>query len=220
MDLGNMRNQEQNNINVAIAEYTAGPLNVNRSTKQAKSIMGIDIVLGENDFEALDMLVTREGEYLSFQQLYEASWSKSKTTDNIDYAFSAMNSLIIQINNVGDDFMWIENKPGLGYTFKTRWGQEWSEERTVYDPKKILAFSITPVKPETKKVTGTLKTTVFTGIGALAIGIVLTLVVLYSTGIISPTADNPSHIEIEDPNTPLGLPGFDIDEESDENLEG
>ena len=200
-------------------EYTAGPLNINRQTRQAKTIMGTDIVLGENDFEALDLLVLNEGEYLTFQQLYEESWGKSPATDSLDYAFSAISNLVIQINNVGEDFMWIENKPGAGYTFKTRWGQAWNEQREVYDPRRVMAFSITPVKAGAgkRRLSRVSKTTAITGAGALVAAIVLVFGVLYLTGVIRPTATDPLYIEeeheLDDPLTPLSE--FEIDEEND-----
>ena len=194
-------------------EYTAGPLNINRQIKLVKTVMGTDIILGDHDFEALDLLVSNENEYLSFQQLYEASWSKSPSTDSIDYAFSALNNIMIQINNAGEDFMWIENKPGAGYAFKTRWGQTWRNNNANANSETLLTDSLnnTENKREYEKRRLT-KTTLLTGAGTLVAAIILVLVVLYTTGVITPTTAEPLYIDeidIEDPNTPLAGPGFE-----------
>jgi len=203
-------NKEQN-VNKTIdnsCEYTAGPLNINRQTKQAKTVTGADIILDENDFEALDLLVTNEGKYLTFQQLYEASWGKSTATDSIDYAFSAINNIIIQINNVGEDFMRIENIPGLGYSFKTRWGQTWKNSQD--NDFNTLGTEKSSVKTKTKKYGKRFsKKTLLTGAGTLVAAIILVFIVLYTTGVITPATSEPLYIDeidIEDPNTPLAKP--------------
>ena len=90
--------------------------------------MGSDIVLGENDFEALFLLALNEGKYVTFQSLYEAAWGKSESTDSLDFASSALENLIKQINRTGDGFMWIEHSPEMGYRFKTAWGHNWRKK--------------------------------------------------------------------------------------------
>jgi len=205
------KNTDNSNEYTVSCDYTAGPLNVNRFTKQAKTVMGTDIILGEHDFEALDILVSNEGEYLSFQQLYEASWSKSQATDSIDYAFTALNNIIIQINNIGEDFMWIESKPGMGYMFKTRWGQAWKSTNTDSGILSISDFNNSEYKRKYVRRRFT-KATFFTGAGTIVAAIILVLVVLYTTGVIAPTTTEPLYIddfEIDDPDTPLAELEFD-----------
>jgi len=59
-----------------------GPLNLNRLTKQADTVFHQELYLDEKEFEALDMLATREGETLAFEQLYEAIWeTKDRSGD-------------------------------------------------------------------------------------------------------------------------------------------
>ena len=194
---------------MSFGEYISGPLNINKQTKQVKTVMGTDIILGENDFEALDLLVSKEGEYLTFQKLYEASWGKSPETDSIDYALSAINNIIIQINNIGEDFMWIENKPAAGYMFKTRWGQSWKENHQDHITSGLLipgAYSSNFKKRQKSRIT---KTTLLTGAGTLVAAIILVFIVLYSTGVITPTTAEPLYIDeidITDPDTPLASP--------------
>ena len=106
----------------------AGPLNLNKMQKEASTVMGSDIVLGQNDFDALYLLATNEDRHISFQQIYEASWGRDKETDCLDYASKALENLIQQINRAGDDFMWIDYTSGLGYRFKTRWGRKWNKK--------------------------------------------------------------------------------------------
>jgi len=112
----------------------AGPLNLNRSTKAAGTVMGSDIVLGENDFEALFLLALNEGKHLTFEQLYEAAWGNSEEAANLDLANSALNDLMQLINRIGDGFMWIEHTPELGYIFKTRWGHNWRTQSSDIEP--------------------------------------------------------------------------------------
>ena len=205
----------------------AGPLNLNFMTKKASTAMGSEILLGENDFEALYLLATNEGEYRTFQQLYEVAWGKSETTDSLDFASAALENLVLQINNVGDDFMWIEFTQGEGYTFKTRWGHNWNSQgsKSSYIPRKTKAYTVTPIikidnaSQETQAAPETAQTpdkkqksrkspiiSILAGVGALAATIALVLVLLYSTGIMTPQEAEPAHIEIEDPNTPLASP--------------
>ena len=57
-----------------ISQYFVGPLNLNRHTKQANTVMGMPLVLDERGFDALDMLAWREGTPFTSGQLYSAVW--------------------------------------------------------------------------------------------------------------------------------------------------
>lgn len=120
---------EQQDNNAKELHYIfAGPLNLNRLTKEATTVTGSDITLGDNDFEALFYLALNEGKYVTFEQLYEAAWGKSEETGCPKAASSALEDLVQEINRTGDEFMWIEHRPEMGYRFKTRWGHNWSTQ--------------------------------------------------------------------------------------------
>ena len=107
------------------SQYFTGPLNLNRKTKQADTVMGTKLPLVENEFEALDLLAAREDVTLTFEQLYTAVWDEGDGTDNRDAAHVGLDNLIYQVNSAGEGFMWIEHKPETGYVFRTRWGHNW-----------------------------------------------------------------------------------------------
>ena len=197
-------NTDPNVLDIKGQKFTAGPLNLNRYTKQANTIMGTELVLGENDFEALDLLVSNEGKYLSFQQLYEAAWSKSDYTDSIDTSYTALHNLIMQVNNAGERFMWIEKVPGTGYIFKTRWGQNWNEPIDVNPYSQQETTSNSPANTKIKQMRyRQTRNALLTGAGVLVAALILVLILLYTTGVITPTATEPLYIDIEDPNIPL-----------------
>ena len=196
-------------------KYFAGPLNLNRDTKQASTVMGIDITLGEMDFEALDLMVRKEGEYLTFQQLYDVSWGTSETTKSVEFATAALDNLITQLNSTGDEFMWVESTPEMGYKFSTRWGQNWSRQNEIKSFTPRIIENITAI---TAPLTNTGITrrqrrfspdTLLAGAGALVAALMLVLLLLYSTGVITPPAAEPLYIEVEDPGVPLAAPNFE-----------
>jgi len=117
--------------------YFVGPLNLDRITRQAVTAMGTELALDKNEFDALDMLASKENQYLTFNQLYEAIWGNLENQISEGSARSAFRSLIEKVNNAGGEFMWIEHMPDLGYTLKTRWGNNWKKKSIikVYTPR-------------------------------------------------------------------------------------
>jgi len=197
----------------------AGPLNLNRKTRKASTIMGSDIVLGEKDFDALFTLALNEGKYMTFEQLHKASWGKSEATESLEFATTALENLVQQINSTGDEFMWIENTPEMGYRLKTSWGQNRIAQKAqkaseINVPKDIVSINtketiITEIS-KTNNSTKVLKkprvmtlTTLLAGAGSIAAAIMLVLLLLYSTGVITPQETGPLYIEVEDPRVPL-----------------
>ena len=96
-------------------QYFVGPLNINRQTRQADTVMGTKLLLGENEFDALDKLAEHEGEIFTLEQL--------------NAAHEELGSLMKQVNSKGEGFMWIEYEPEAGYVFKTRWGRAWYKNK-------------------------------------------------------------------------------------------
>ena len=173
----------------------AGPLNLNKMMRQASTVMSGTIALAGNDFEALYMLATNEGEYLSVQQIYE-------TSENLEESTTSLESLIEKINQISEEFMWIEHTPERGYKFNTCWGHNWV--RTNRSNITNIADAATTVKRQK----ASLKTLI-TGAGALVAILMLALLyILHSTGVLIPREPGPVYIEseteIEDPAIPLG----------------
>jgi len=184
----------------------AGPLNLNKKTRQATTIMGTELVLGENDFEALYLFVSNEGRYLTFQRLYDEAWGRSDSTRNMSFASAALDNLVLHVNNVGDDFMWIDQTPGLGYAFKTCWGNKWGKQSgiKVYTPRKKNTVKQTPVSRS--KPNKSSPVTLIAGVGTLVAALIMVFLLLARTGIITPAMSEPAYIEIVDPGTPLAGP--------------
>ena len=187
-------------------ENFAGPLNLNKETRRATTVMGLELVLGENDFEALDLFVTNVGKYLTFQQLYDAAWGRSESTKSLTFASAALDNLVLHINNVGDEFMWIEQTPGLGYVFYTCWGNDWNKQSgiKVYTPSKAKPSAI--VAKNTRKPRSPVPMAFIVGASTIAAAIVIVFLLLIRTGVITPTEAEPIHIEMEDPAVPLAPP--------------
>lgn len=105
--------------------YFVGPLNLDRQTKQANTVMGTELFLNANEFDALDMLAAQEDEPLTFEQLYNAVWGEGDNAYNREAAYEKMLDLAEQVDAAGKGFMWIEHCPQAGYTFRTNWGHNW-----------------------------------------------------------------------------------------------
>ena len=117
--------------------YFVGPLNLDRMTRQAVTAMGTELALDENEFNALDMLASKEDQYLSFHQLYEAIWGDPESQIDESAARESFTNLVNQVNKAGGEFMWIEHVPELGYKLRTRWGNNWQKKSIikVYTPR-------------------------------------------------------------------------------------
>jgi len=104
-------------------QYFAGPLNMNRRTKQANTVMGSELDLDEYEFAVLDLLVTNENETLMFEDLFDAVWCKGDKRADPDAARLCLQNLILKINSAGEGFMLIDSDHDFGYVFRTFWGQ-------------------------------------------------------------------------------------------------
>ena len=105
--------------------YVVGPLNLDRQNKRANTALGRELSLDEEEFAALDMLASREGEPLAFELLYRTVWDTGDGTNRRDRARLALEHLLGQVRGEGDGFMWIEHRLETGYTFRTRWSHNW-----------------------------------------------------------------------------------------------
>jgi DNA-binding response OmpR family regulator len=107
------------------ALYVVGPLNIDRRTKQANTVLGAILPLDTAEFEALDMLAARAGEPLTFERLYTAVWAVGDGPCEREAARLSLNHLLRQVNEAGAGFMWMEYEPETGYTLNIRWGRDW-----------------------------------------------------------------------------------------------
>ena len=113
--------QHSDNIN----NYFVGPLNLDRITRQAVTAMGTQLELDKNEFDVLDILATNEGQFMTNRQIYKAAWGTPENDEHENITHIVIESLIEQVNSVCGEFMWIESIPELGYTLRTRWGNNW-----------------------------------------------------------------------------------------------
>ena len=121
--------------------YFVGPLNLNRMTRQAVTAMGTELALDDNEFNALDILASKEDQFLTFHQIYEAIWGDSENQVSENAARASFTNLVNQVNKAGGEFLWIEHMPDLGYKLRTRWGNNWQKRSIikVYTPRETEA---------------------------------------------------------------------------------
>jgi len=103
--------------------YFAGPLNMNRQTGQANTVMGAELDLDEYEFAVLDLLVINENDTLTFEDLFEAVWRKRNQRADSVAARLCIDNLIGKVNSAGEGFMLIDRDKDCGYVFRTYWGQ-------------------------------------------------------------------------------------------------
>jgi len=112
--------------------YIAGPLNLDRTAKRADTTLGAELVLGEKEFDALDVLATSEGKTVALEELIKIVWKGSNDHDIRADARETLKNLAVKIRQAGEGFMWIEYSPGVGYTFRTKWGRSWHYNKPDY----------------------------------------------------------------------------------------
>jgi len=189
-------------------KYTVGPLNLNSQTRQADTVMGDRLSLSGNEFDTLYMLATREGEYLTFDELYKAVWENSEYPQSREDARATIDELLIKVCSEGEGFMWIEYLPENGYKFKTHWGDNWGTMEITETPPAAIEPEVvqTPVTPTIRKLS---LAATLAGIGMLAVALILMMLFLIRSPILNPPDAEPIHVELEDPDIPLANPDID-----------
>jgi len=189
-------------------KYTAGPLNLNMQTRQADTVMGAQLSLSINEFDTLYMLVTREGEYLSFDELYQAVWENSENPQSKEDARASIDELLMKVGSDGEGFMWIEYLPEAGYRFKTHWGDNWGSKEMAEAPSvPTLPDDLPPAASlRMRKLSLAVK---LAGIGMLTAVVILMMLFLFRSPVLNPPDAEPIHVELEDPNIPLATPNID-----------
>jgi len=199
------RIEDDMNSNSQKNTYFAGPLNLNRSTKQADTVTGYKLSLNENEFNALDLLVSRAGEMLTFEQIYEAAWQKEDGSDNREAARIGFEKLIKQVRKAGEGFMWIEYTPEFGYSFRTYWGHNWHTRNNKILPPVVKIPNARSQEKKTKRSLAPILTAVCAAAAVFAFVI--------TTYLYDP---NPGGQIIDEGQIPLAEPNLDEEEEPDD----
>ena len=207
----------ENNVDIYRADieesgcrYSAGPLYIYRAGKKAGTVMGAELILDDNEFDVLDILASREGEYVSFDELYKMIWGSTESRDSKETARITIDDLIKKVSLDGYGFMWIDYSPEAGYIFKTHWGYNWNpkggtgsdelEEGSIDDGE-------TPIKIIVRRRSRSAE--YIAGIGAIAAAIILMLLFLFNSPILDPPDVEPLFLELEDTNIPLAQPDIE-----------
>jgi hypothetical protein len=115
---------DENTIREASEIFIAGPLNINKSTRMANTVYGVDLDLGEKEFDALALLAAYEGEAVDIHTLHNVMFVEE--TDNIkeskNEVYQILDALLDKVNRIGDGFMKIEKcEKTNDFTFTTSW---------------------------------------------------------------------------------------------------
>jgi hypothetical protein len=102
-----------------------GPLNINRQTRQVTTALGAEIALDAKEVAALEILASKEGRFVRFDEIYATVWEGGRCSKAT--ARQKLKNLSWQVNNAGEGFMWLMEHP-KGYALVTRWGHNWKEQ--------------------------------------------------------------------------------------------
>jgi len=187
----------KNDINENI--FIAGPLNLYRDSKNADTVLGLELSLSEEEFDALDLLAVNEGEVVTDEQLCEAIWKGGDETGGEELVKTTLNRLMELINIAGTGFMWIEHIPSEGYVFRTRWGSDWhselEQERRPLRPEVFTAKRKKFAFREHRVINA-----ILTSIGSMVLAVLLISVVMLF-------GSNDDTVIFDGP-VPLGVPDF------------
>ena len=190
--------------------YSAGPLYINRSGKKASTVMGAELILDDKEFDVLDILASREGEYVTFDELYKEIWGLSEKQDSKAIAATTIDDLIKKVSLDGYGFMWIDYTTEEGYMFKTHWGNNWNPQgRLSSNEQESGSYEVnaTPIKIIVRRRSRSVE--YIAGIGAIAAAIILMLLLLFNSPILKTTDVDPLFLEVEDTNIPLAQLDFE-----------
>ena len=111
-----------------------GPLVLDKSTKEARTVYNSELVFTPSEFDALVALASRENEAVTFERLLEIAWGTKESANRNDEAREGIENVMKQINANDGFFMRIEHQPETGYTFRTRWShnkEEWMKAKPI-----------------------------------------------------------------------------------------
>jgi len=197
--------------------YCVGPLNLNKATKRACTALGVELLLDEKMFNALDILASRVGDCISPEKLCEAVCAGSESPDGKEIAQESVDNLVKLIGATGHGFMWIEYIPEEGYIFKTHWGHNWKTQSAPATQEPVnepTEEELTAAMLKFKKRQGRHRpplAAVIAGGAAVAAAIILALLFLLNAPIFQPGEVEPAYAEFDDPLVPLA--SFDLEED-------
>ena len=181
--------------------YFSGPLNLCRETKRADTVMGTQLLLNDRTFDALDMLVSSDGEPVTFEQLYSTVWGGPAGSVSQEDAQAEFFDLIDQVNTTGEGFMKIEFVPSEGYSFQTHWGHNWQSQPHNEDSF-ALPENIFELPEKHKKTDRRLLAVLLAGAVAAAAAVVMILTFVLN--------DLAPDVEIYEEQVPLVFPDFTV----------
>jgi len=185
----------------------AGPLNLNRQKKEACTVMGTKLELEDEEFDALDKLVSMDGKPVSAEQLYSEIWETGDDVNKRNSARLGMNNIMNKVNDAGEGFMRIDYDPVTGYAFSARWGSDFQEAGN---------SEISDEMPEAKKIrvietNKKLQRHIFKSVVAVGVTVLLLAMVTVTMLVMPvPSGKYIEHSSIGEPNVPAGAgPGND-----------
>ena len=102
--------------------HIVGPLTMDKVGNRVYIVPDTELSFSPNAFETLYTLAIRENIALTFEQLYDSLWDIGDGKCRREEAHAAIAKVIERINAAGNGFVWIEENPATGYTFRTMWG--------------------------------------------------------------------------------------------------
>jgi len=147
--------------------YFAGPLNLNRQTKEVSTVMGAKLVLSDKEFDALDMLISLEGSPITVEQFYMSVWDAGDGVNRRNSARVGLDYIMHHVNEAGEGFAHIEYSHEKGYTFLTNWERERQMNSNTSESVRIVGEKRSPFAEAKKKEQRRLKKAL-AGIGATA----------------------------------------------------
>ncbi|MCL1835542.1 MAG: hypothetical protein FWG48_05200 [Oscillospiraceae bacterium] len=105
----------------------AGPLNLDKRTKKAETVMGTQLLLSDKEFDTLAMLAAQEGKAMTFNSICESIWNAGNDPAQRSAARASLSRLVKQVGEAGLGFMWIEQGLEDTYAFRSHWAHNWHE---------------------------------------------------------------------------------------------
>ena len=107
-----------------------GPLNFELHKNRITTI-NRELIFSENEFNALLFMARREGERLSFEQIYASVWVSPRCPDTPETRQAARGDIgraAMRLTAAAGGFSWIELISGGVYVFHTNWGPGFNSE--------------------------------------------------------------------------------------------
>lgn len=94
-----------------------GPLVMDNRKSRAR-LFDVDLMLSENEYNALFLLAQRPNEVMTFEALYWAVWEASDQSEHRLAARREMDTVVTRINALGKGVVWITVLPDEAFVLK------------------------------------------------------------------------------------------------------